>query len=72
MPYWKLYYHFVWSTKDRLLLIDSVLEPELYRALAVKAQNIGGFVHALGGMEDHVHLAVSDPPKLAQRNSSAT
>lgn len=26
MPYWKLYYHFVWGTKSRLPLIDSSFE----------------------------------------------
>jgi putative transposase len=65
MPYWKLYYHFIWGTKNRLPLIDSDLEPELYRAIAAKAQNLGGFVHAIGGIVDHVHLGVSIPPKLA-------
>ena len=65
MPYWKLYYHFVWGTKNRLPLIDSVLEPELYRAIAAKAQKLDGIVHAIGGIEDHVHFSVSLPPKLA-------
>lgn len=65
MPYWKLYYHFVWGTKNRLPLINATLEPELYRAIAAKAQDMGGFVHAIGGMDDHTHLAVSIPPKLA-------
>jgi putative transposase len=65
MSYWKLYYHFVWGTKNRLPLIASTLEPELHRAIAAKAQDMGGFVHAIGGMKDHVHLAVSIPPKLA-------
>jgi putative transposase len=65
MPYWKLHYHFVWDTKNRLPLIDSIVGPELYRAIAAKAQALGGFVHAIGGMEDHAHLAVSIPPKHA-------
>jgi putative transposase len=65
MPYSKLYYHFIWGTKNRLALIDSLLEPELYRAIVAKAQNMEGFVHAIGGTEDHVHLAVSIPPKVA-------
>ena len=65
MPYWKLYYHFIWGTKNRLPLIDAMLEPDLYRAIAAKAQDMDGFVHAIGGMEDHVHLAVSIPPKIA-------
>ena len=65
MPYWQLYYHFIWGTKNRLPLIDSALEPDLYRAIAAKTQGLGGFVHAIGGMEDHIHLAVSVPPKIA-------
>jgi len=65
MPYWKLYYHFIWGTKNRLPLIDSTLEPELYRAIAGKAQKLGGFVQAIGGVEDHVHFGVSFPPKVA-------
>ena len=65
MPYWKLYYHFIWGTKNRFSYIDSALEPELYRAITAKAQDMGGFVHAIGGIEDHVHLGVSIPPKLA-------
>ncbi|MBI3168987.1 MAG: IS200/IS605 family transposase [Chloroflexi bacterium] len=65
MPYSKLYYHFIWGTKNRLPLIDSALEPDLYRAIAAKVQDLGGFVYAIGGMEDHTHLAVSVPPKLA-------
>jgi len=50
MPYWKLYYHFIWGTKNRLPLIGPTLEPELYRVIAAKAQDMGGFVHAIGGM----------------------
>lgn len=65
MPYWKLYYHFVWGTKHRLPLIDASFEEELHRVIAAKAQGMDGFVHALGGMEDHLHLAVSIPPKIA-------
>lgn len=65
MPYWKLYYHFIWGTKNRLSLIDSVLEPELYRAVAAKIQDMEGYVHAIGGIEDHIHIAVSIPPKIA-------
>jgi REP element-mobilizing transposase RayT len=64
MPYSKLYYHFIWSTKDRQAFIDSALEPKLYRAMAAKAQDMEGFVHAIGGVEDHIHLAVSIPPKI--------
>jgi putative transposase len=65
MPYWKLYYHFIWGTKKRLPLIDAAFESDLYRAIAVKVKDMGGFVHAIGGTEEHVHLGVSIPPKVA-------
>jgi REP element-mobilizing transposase RayT len=65
MAYWRLYYHFVWGTKDRLALIDDQIEPKIYAAIAAKAKELGGTVHAIGGMEDHVHLVVSVPPKIA-------
>lgn len=65
MSFAKLFYHFVWSTKDRLPLIDSSFEPDLYRAIVAKSQKMDGFVHAIGGIQNHVHLAVSLPPKLA-------
>ncbi len=65
MPYWKLYYHLIWGTKNRLPLITPALEPEVYRAIAAKAKDMEGYIHAIGGTEDHVHLAVSIPPKLS-------
>ena len=65
MPYWKLYYHFIWGTKKRLPLIDPAFEDELYHAIVAKAKKMDGFVHAIGGTEEHVHLAVSVPPKVA-------
>jgi putative transposase len=53
------------GTKNRLPVIDSTLERELYRAIAAKVKDMEGFVHAIGGIDDHVHLAVSIPPKVA-------
>ncbi len=65
MPFHKLYYHFIWATKERLPLIEPTFESELYRATAAKVQKMDGFVHAIGGTQDHLHLAASLPPKLA-------
>ena len=65
MPYWRLFYHVVWGTKDRLPLIETAFEADLYRVIAAKTQDLDGIVHALGGTEDHLHLAVSVPPKVA-------
>ena len=65
MSYWRLYYHFTWGTKKRLFLIEESFEAELHRVIAAKATELGAIVHAVGGIEDHVHLVVSVPPKLS-------
>jgi len=65
MAFWKLYYHFIWGTKNRLPLILPDFETALYKAIVSKVQKLGGIHHAIGGMEDHIHLAVSVPPKIA-------
>lgn len=56
---------FVWSTKGRLCWLQSPLEARVYAAIAAKAQELGAIVHAVEGTEDHVHLVVSVPPKIA-------
>ena len=65
MSYYKLFYHFVWATKHREPLIMPEFEAQLYSAIAAKVKEMGGIVHAIGGMEEHLHLAASVPPKLA-------
>ena len=64
MSYWQLYYHFVWTTKNRLPLITTAAEPLIYGYIVKKAVGLGGIIHALNGFEDHVHLAVSVPPSI--------
>ena len=65
MPYWKLYYHFIWGTKERLPVILPTFESDLYRAIAAKVKELAGITYAIGGIMDHIHLAVSVPPKIA-------
>ena len=65
MPYWRLFYHFVWGTKNREPLIAPQWESDLHNAIVAKATELDAFVHAVGGVEDHVHLVVSVPPKIA-------
>ena len=65
MPYWRLFYHFIWGSKNRDPLIASDFETSLHNIIAAKAQALGAFVHAIGGVEDHVHLVVSIPPKIS-------
>jgi putative transposase len=65
MPYWRLFYHIVWGTKNRLELIDPSWEKDLYGYIWGKATALGCNPHAINGMSDHLHVALSIPPKLA-------
>jgi putative transposase len=65
MPYWQLFYHIVWSTRNRESLLTPDLEPTVYGLLRSKAVGLGATVFALNGMTDHVHLVVAIPPKIA-------
>jgi len=65
MSYWRLFYHAVWSTKDRQPLIDPGWEKELYGYLWGKATALECIPHAINGMPDHIHIILSIPPRLA-------
>lgn len=65
MPYWQLFYHVIWSTKNRLPLLTPKVEPVIHNFLRTKAIGLGATVFALNGIEDHIHLVVSIPPKIA-------
>ena len=65
MPYWRLYYHAVWSCKNREPLITPDLESGLHEYLMKKGHAFGGIMHGVGGIEDHVHIVFSLPPKKA-------
>jgi putative transposase len=65
MPYWRTYYHLVWTTKNREPLITPEVEKRLYPYLLGKARDICVRVYAINGWSDHVHLVVSIPPTLS-------
>lgn len=65
MSVWRTYYHLVWSTSDRTPLITDRIRVELYDYIQAKAKSLDCPVHGIGGIEDHMHLLVSIPPKLA-------
>jgi putative transposase len=64
MSYWRLFYHVVWGTKNRLDLIDPAWEKELYGYIRGKATALECIPHAINGMSDHIHVVISIPPKL--------
>ncbi len=65
MPYWQLFDHIVWSTKDRLPLLTLDVEPIIHGFLRGKAIGLGATLFALNGLADHVHMVVAIPPSIA-------
>lgn len=64
MSYWRTFYHLVWATKNREAWITSERMEMLQQAFRVVAKDQGAYTHAIGGMPDHVHVAVSIPPTI--------
>jgi len=62
MTYWRLYYHVVWGTKDRLPMLDAERAVLAEQAIVGVAMEHDALIHAIGFMPDHVHLAISIPP----------
>ena len=50
--------HIVFSTKNRAPVLDSVVLPALHAYLATVARNTDCECFRVGGVADHVHLAV--------------
>ncbi len=65
MAYWRLFYHITFATKDRQCFITATIESELLGYLVGKAQALGAIVYAVNGIEEHVHVAASVPPKIS-------
>jgi putative transposase len=57
--------HITWHTKASLPLIKPEIEAKLHDFLKHKIiKTDGAFFHAVGGTENHIHLAVSITPEL--------
>jgi putative transposase len=57
--------HIVWHCKNSSPLLTPQVEPIAYRYLKKRViETPGAFVHEIGGIETHVHIAVTVPPTL--------
>ena len=65
MTYWRLHYHLIWGTHEREPSITPERGKMFYGVLYSKGKELGLKIHAAGNVEDHVHVVVSIPPKLA-------
>ena len=50
--------HVIFSTKERHPFLDPDTRPKLHAYLATVARNIGCEAYRVGGVADHVHLAI--------------
>ncbi|HET9661219.1 MAG TPA: IS200/IS605 family transposase [Thermomicrobiales bacterium] len=72
MPYWKLNYHLVWSTRQRVPVLNGEMGRVAKASILASATKLGVRVHSISVQPDHVHLAFAAPPKwsvadIAQR-----
>ena len=63
--YAEAFQHFVWATHKRQPFITSDIERTLFRYVRQQCKDLHVQIHALNGMSDHVHIAVSLPAALA-------
>lgn len=57
-----LHYHLVFSTKNRELWITPDIGERLHEYMGGVIRGMGGHPHAIGGVEDHVHVAAGLKP----------
>jgi REP element-mobilizing transposase RayT len=59
-----LYYHLVFSTKHRQPMLGDTIRPRLFEYLGGIVRSDERTLLLAGGIEDHLHLLVSLPPKI--------
>jgi putative transposase len=57
-----LHYHMVFSTKDRVPIIDAEWRPRLHAILGGAVRSLGGVALEVGGVANHVHLMAGLKP----------
>ena len=57
--------HVVFSTKHRDKTISRDFQPRMWAYVAGICKNHGILVHAIGGMDDHIHLLIEIPAPLS-------
>jgi putative transposase len=63
--YTSLHFHITFSTKHRELWLTPAVQQRIWEYLGGIAKQNRMQPHRIGGIEDHVHLAISMPPTLA-------
>jgi len=63
--YTSLYYHVIFSTKNRIGYINSEIEQRVWEYIGGIARENKMIALQIGGIEDHIHVLVKAPPTLA-------
>ena len=64
--------HLVFSTKERRRLIPAEFQPALWAYVAGICKKNEIFVHAVGGMDDHIHSLIQIPATMAMAKAVLT
>lgn len=62
--YTNFLYHIVFSTKERLPLINKELKPRLYDYFGGTVRGLGGIQIEIGGISDHLHILLKLKPTI--------
>jgi REP element-mobilizing transposase RayT len=54
--YFSLYYHVVFSTKERRPFMRTDWRPQLHEYLGGTVRGLGGVAEAIGGTDNHIHM----------------
>lgn len=60
--YSKLYYHLIWSTKNRTPILTKEIRPDVYKYIGRTITMKDWHLIAIGGIEDHIHILIQKRP----------
>ena len=64
--------HLVFSTKERRKLVPTEIQPALWAYVGGIYKKSGVFVHAIGGMDDHIHSLIQVPTTMTLAKAVGT
>ena len=65
MAHWRLFYHFVWTTKNREPLLTPHIATNVYRFLHAESKKMYVPLFVIGGVPDHVHVLAAVRPAVS-------
>ena len=60
-----IYYHITFATKGRQPFLNGEIKEQIYHFIQNKCKRLGLYLHRIGGVQDHIHMLIYIPPKVA-------